>query len=245
MEQTIEPVPDAAQRSSPDLAHLSLPAPSPKQQQEMIKPPSPISEPQPRATKHKKKKTFQTLEDADPDYEYDNRDEDLSDLSDLEPLSPAGRLVRKRGRSVSPPPTVTVEEPVRTKRRLVYTFLCSDIPPLFFTTPIFFLKFRGPREFRIRLSLRRLRPRPRRKKFWFRLPQLFRSPQLFRRRPLMGLPRLVRRSASSWFLLVINALLLFASDCVFVIRLAFSPLVLHVLAFLLVSLLGNYKYLLG
>ena len=121
MEQTIEPVPDAAQRSPSGPAHLSLLAPSPKQQEEMIKPPSPISKPQPRATKHKKKKTFQTLEDADSDYEYDNRDEDLSDLSDLEPLSPAGRRMRKRGRSVSPPPTVTVEEPVRTKRRLVYS----------------------------------------------------------------------------------------------------------------------------
>ncbi|EDQ99987.1 uncharacterized protein LACBIDRAFT_315007 [Laccaria bicolor S238N-H82] len=118
MEQTIEPVPDAAQRSSPDPAHLSLPAPSPKQQEEMIKPPSPISKPQPRATKQKKKKSFKTLEDADSDYEYDNRDNDLSDLSDLEPLSPAGRCMRKRGRSVSPPATVTVEEPVRTKRRL-------------------------------------------------------------------------------------------------------------------------------
>ena len=133
MEQTIEPVPDAAQRSSPHPAHLSLPAPSPKQQEEMIKPPSPISKPQPRATKQKKKKSFKTLEDADSDYEYDNSNDDLSDLSDLEPLSPAGRRMRKRGRSVSPPPTVAVEEPVRTKRRLVYTFLCSDIPPLFFT----------------------------------------------------------------------------------------------------------------
>lgn len=205
MEQTIEPVPDAAQRSLPDPAHLSLPAPSPKQQEEMMKPPSPISKPQPRATKQKNKKSFKTLENADSDYEYDNRDNELSDLSDLE-LSPrAGRCMRKRGRSVSPPPTVTVEEPVRTKRRLVYTFLCSDIPPLFFT-PIL-LKCRRPQEFRIRLSLRRLPSRPRRKKFRLRLPQLFRSPQLFRRRPLMGLPRLVRRSASSWFVLVINALL--------------------------------------
>ena len=204
MEQTIEPVPDAAQRSSPDPAHLSLPAPSPKQQ-EMIKPPSPISKPQPRATKQKKK-SFKTLEDADSEYEYDDRDNDLSDLSDLEPASPAGRRMRKRGRSVSPPPTVIVEEPVRTKRRLVYTFLCSDIPPLFFTTPIF-LKYRGPQEFRIWLSLRRLPSCFRRKKFLFRLPQLFRSPQLLRRRPLMGLPRLVRRSASSWFVLVIIALL--------------------------------------
>ncbi|EDQ99976.1 uncharacterized protein LACBIDRAFT_334564 [Laccaria bicolor S238N-H82] len=114
MEQTIEPVPDAAQRSSPDPAHLSLPAPSLKQQEEMIKPPSPISKPQPRATKQKKKKSFKTLEDADSDYEYDNRDNDLSDLSDLEPLSPAGRCMRKRGRSVSPPATVTVEEPRAT-----------------------------------------------------------------------------------------------------------------------------------
>ena len=137
MEQTVEPVPEAPQRSLADPAHLSLPAPSPKQQQEMIKPPSPISKPQPKATKQKKK-SFKALEDADSDYEYDNRDDDLSDLSDLEPLSPAGRRMRKRGRSVSPPPTVTVEEPVRTKRRLVYTFLCSYIPPLFFTTPFCF-----------------------------------------------------------------------------------------------------------
>ena len=131
-EQSIEPVADAARRSSPEPARLSLPASSPKQQEEMIKPPSPISKPQPKATKQKKK-SFKALEDADSDYEYDNKDNDLSDLSDLEPLSPAGRRMRKRGRSVSPPPTVTVEEPVRTKRRLVYTFLCSDIPPLFFT----------------------------------------------------------------------------------------------------------------
>jgi hypothetical protein len=198
MEQTSEPVPDAAQHSLPDPAHLSLPAPSPKQQEETIKPPSPISKPQPRATKQKKK-TFKNLEDADSDYEYDNRDNDLSDLSDLERSPQAGRCMRKRGRSVSPPATVTVEEPVRTKRRLVYTFLCSDIPPLFFT-PIF-LKCRGPQEFRTRLSLRCLPPRSRRKKFQFRLPQLF------RRRLLMGLPRLVRRSASSWFVLVISALL--------------------------------------
>ncbi|EDQ99981.1 uncharacterized protein LACBIDRAFT_314990 [Laccaria bicolor S238N-H82] len=123
IEQTIEPVPDAAQRSSPDPAHLSLPAPSHKQQEETIKPPTPISKPQPRATKQKKRKSFKTLEDADSDYEYDNRDNDLSDLSDLEPLSPAGRCMRKRGRSVSPPATVTVEEPVRTKRRLRATGL--------------------------------------------------------------------------------------------------------------------------
>ena len=145
MEQRIEPVPDAARRSSPHPAHLSLRAPSPEQQAEMIKPPSPISKPQPRATKQKKKKSFKALEDADSDYEYDNRDDDLSDLSDLEPLSPAGRRMRKRGRSTSPPPTVTVEEPVRTKRRLVYTFLCSDIPPLFFTTPIIFFNVEGDR----------------------------------------------------------------------------------------------------
>ena len=195
MEQRIEPVPDAARRSSPHPAHLSLRAPSPEQQAEMINPLSPISKPQPRATKQKKKKSFKALEDADSDYEYDNRNDDLSDLSDLEPLSPAGRRVRKRGRSVSPPPTVTVEEPVRAKRRLVYTFLCSDISPLFFT-PIF-LNCRGLQEFRIRLSLRRLPSCPRWKKFRFRLPQLFRSPQLFRRRSLMGLPRLVRRSESS------------------------------------------------
>jgi len=69
-----------------------------------------------------------------------------------------------------------------------------------------FLKCRGLQEPRIRLSLRRLPTRPRRKKFRFRLPQLFRSPQLFKRRPLMGLPRLVRRSASSWFVFVINPL---------------------------------------
>ena len=234
MEQTIESVPDAAQRSSPDPAHLSLPAPSPKQQQEMIKPPSPISKPQRRATKQKKKKSFKTLEDADSDYEYDNRNDDLSDLSDLEPLSPTGRRRRKRGRSVSPPRTVAVEEPARTKRRLVYVFRCSDIPPLFFTTPIFFLKCRGPQEFRIRLSLQRLPSRSRRKKFRFRLPQLFRSPQLFRRRPLMGLPRLAKRSTSSWFVLVISALLLVPSD----------SFALYVLACLLNSLLSNCNYLL-
>ena len=57
----------------------------------------------------------------------------------------------------------------------------------------------------MQLSLRRLPSRLRRKKFLFRLPELFRSPQLFRR-PLMGLPRLVRKSASAWFVLVINAL---------------------------------------
>ena len=136
MEQTIAPVPDAAQRSPSGPAHLSLLAPSPEQQAEMIKPPSPISKPQRRATKQKKKKSFKALEDADSDYEYDNRDDDLSDLSDLEPLSPAGRRMRKRGRSVSPPPTVTVEEPLRTKRRLVYTFLCSDIPRCF-SPPVF------------------------------------------------------------------------------------------------------------
>ena len=215
MEQTIEPVPDAARRASLEPAHRSLPAPSRKQQQEMIKPPSPISKPQPKATKQKKK-SFKTLEDADSDYEYDNRDDDLSDLSDLEPLSPAGRRMRKRGHSTSPPPPVTVEEPARTKRRLVYTFLCSDIPRCF-SSPPSFVKCRGPQEFRTLLSLQRLPSRSRRKNFRFRLPQLFRTPQLFRRRPLMGLPRLAKRSASSWFVLVISALLLVPSDCVFLI----------------------------
>ena len=91
--------------------------------------------------------------------------------------------MRKRGRSVSLPPTVTVEEPVRKKRILVYTFICAG-NPLFFT-PIF-LKRRG-------------HPRPRGTTLRLRLPQLF------KRRSLMGLPRLVRRNASSWFVLVINA----------------------------------------
>jgi hypothetical protein len=51
--------------------------------------------PQPRITKQKKK-SFKTLEDADSDYEYDNRDNDLSDLPDLELSPPAGRCMRKR-----------------------------------------------------------------------------------------------------------------------------------------------------
>ena len=110
MKQTNERVPDAAQRFSPDPAHFSLPALSPNQQEEIIKPPSPIWKPQPRAAKQKK--SFKTLEDADSDYEHNNRDNDLSDLSDLDPSSPAGRRMRKRSRSVLPPPTVTVEEPV-------------------------------------------------------------------------------------------------------------------------------------
>jgi hypothetical protein len=37
--QTNKPIPDAAQRSLSDPAHLSLPAPSPRQQEEMMKPP--------------------------------------------------------------------------------------------------------------------------------------------------------------------------------------------------------------
>ena len=140
MEQTIEPVPDAARRSSPEPPHLSLLAPSPKQQEEMIKPPSPISKPQPRATKQKKK-SFKTLEDADSDYEYDNRDDDPSDLSDLEPSSPTGKRMRKRGRSVSPPRTVTVEEPVRTKRRLVYLHVpMLRYSPAVFHHPHFFFE---------------------------------------------------------------------------------------------------------
>ncbi|EDR04531.1 uncharacterized protein LACBIDRAFT_330433 [Laccaria bicolor S238N-H82] len=64
--------------------------------EEMIKPPSPISKPQPRAT-NQKKKSFKALEDADLDYQYDNRDNDLNDLSDLELSSPTGRSMRKRG----------------------------------------------------------------------------------------------------------------------------------------------------
>ena len=49
----------------------------------------------------------------------------------------------------------------------------------------------------------------------------------------MGLPRLLRRSTNSWFVLVINALLVglfcVAWDCVSLIRLAFSSLALYVL----------------
>ena len=41
--------------------------------------------------------------------------------------------MRKWGHSVSPPPTVTVEEPVRTKRRLVYT----HVPMLRYSPAVF------------------------------------------------------------------------------------------------------------
>ncbi|EDQ99990.1 uncharacterized protein LACBIDRAFT_334582 [Laccaria bicolor S238N-H82] len=129
MKQMIEPVPDMAQPFSPDPAQLFTGSKS-QTTGRIIKPPSPSLKPQPRATKQTKKKSFKALEDVDSDYEYDNRDNDLSDLSDLELSSPAGRCMRKRGPCVSPPLTVTVKEPraIRVQNPAVITALVIPSP---------------------------------------------------------------------------------------------------------------------
>ncbi|EDR04518.1 uncharacterized protein LACBIDRAFT_330416 [Laccaria bicolor S238N-H82] len=219
---------ERAKSAGPDAKTLlNFRIPKQLEQEEMIKPPSPISKPQPRAT-NQKKKSFKALEDANSDYEYDNRDNDLNDLSDLELSSPTGRSMRKRGSFY-----ITATYCDRRGACGDKTKLGMHVPLLRYSPAVFQPHFSGSSESGCRYDA--YHPVPAGRSFGFDFPSKVPDG------PAKTCQKKCKWLVRSHYQCPVVRSFCVAWDSVFLIRLVFPCMLWHLSR---VLLLGNCKYLL-